>query len=42
MNVNFEKVQKRMTLSIFDIGDLENDLQIQNRGWHPPTPFLLS
>jgi len=36
MNANLERVHKRTTLSIFDIRDLENDLQIQNRGWHPP------
>jgi len=36
MNVNLQKVHKRTTLSIFDICDLENDLQIQNRGGiHP-------
>jgi len=42
MNVNLEKVHKRTTFSIFDICDLENYLQIQNRGWHPHTTFLLS
>ena len=23
----------------FDINDLENDINIDNPAWHPPTPF---